>query len=141
MNVTVRYPPEWTVKAAAAPQKGFFLFSPRKTPTDRYRENVNLSVDKALFRDLKTCVMHSLEKTDVVVSNMHIIAKENVRFRQFQAMKISFTGNKGSIYLSFVRYYFLHRGELYTLSFVAESARQKEYLPTAQKIFGSLDIR
>lgn len=140
-NITISYPSDWTIKTGNTPQEGFFLFSPRTRGTDRYRENVNLSIEKNRFPDLKTCVLHSLEKTNVVVSNMRITEKSAVRFQNFPAMKVVFCGNKGTIYLTYSRYYFLHNGQLYTLSFVAESSQLSHYLPTATTIMEALRVR
>lgn len=139
-HVSVNYPSDWDIKKASDTENGFFVFSPRTSPTDRYRENVNITFEKAKFADLETCVRHSLEKTNIVVNNMKTTEQRKVRFMNLPALKISFSGNKGNIYLTYLRYYFIRNGQFYTLTYVAESAQFQHYLPRGTKIMESVKL-
>lgn len=133
----IKYPADWTVEPDAN-ERQFTIKSPTESQEDVFVENLNLAVEKlpafgytaaeyASFS--KGYLPQKIKKFTVLTNKKGNIGKDS--------WYMEFKGLQNNKKLQWKQYYIVHNSKVHILTFTAEPAQYKIFLPMVNKMLAS----
>ncbi len=139
---SIQYPSDWELNEHGQMGASFFLFSPKKSEADQFRENVNLIIqDLTSYNiDLDQYAQISEEQIKTLATNSRILENKRMKNEAGEYQEIIYTGDQGIFNLQYMQHYWVINGMAYVLTFTAEQSEFSRFEKTAKKIFASFVI-
>lgn len=140
---SLAYPPGWELNQSGALGTAFFLFAPRESPQDSFRENINLLIEdlsKAPM-DLDAYVAFSVEKGRQFMNELVILDSTRLKDAHGPFHQLVFTGRQGVFRLKWKQHYRVAHQKAYVLTFTAQESRYPAYLEWIDNVLDSFALR
>lgn len=125
---SIQYPDNWELNISETMGTSFILLSQQTSSEDKFRENINLSIQnlEGYNLNLDAYVAISEEQILKMVTNGIIIESKRLNTNNTEFQKIIFTGKQGLFQLKFVQYYFVKDEKAYVLTFTCEEIQYEK---------------
>lgn len=142
-NVKIQYPNNWELDTSKNFGTTFFLFSPITSPTDQFKENINLIIQDISKYNLtfEQYVEAAEAQIATIINDAKIISGETVKSNNQNCRKTIFTGKQGIYELKFETYCWIEKGKAYVLTFTCEKKEFDNYINLGDKIMSSFEIK
>lgn len=136
---SIQYPKGWTVDKPCEMGVKFVLLSKPNGQPDRFRENINLTVQdlKGQKINLDKFVEISENQVRTMITNGKVLEGERSSIAGYELHKIVYTGNNETHKLKFVQYYYIRNEKAYILTLTCEADEFDKYKKTAARIMNS----
>lgn len=140
---SIRYPENWELNISKTMGTSFILLSQQTSSEDKFRENINLSIQnlEGYNLNLDAYVAISEEQISKMVTNGIIIESKRLNTNNTEFQKIIFTGKQGLFQLKFVQYYFIKDEKAYVLTFTCEEIQYEKYNIMVEQILESFLLK
>ena len=151
-NYSVKYPVNWDLQQSDNPESGttvtgsvryqFAVLSPRESPQDRFRENVNLVIEDLGGKKLDLDELARLSKNQIKgMENCKILEYKKVNKGSRQHFKTIWTWDYQKIPLKVEQYTWLSEGKAYALTFSSERSKFAQFQKTGEKILDTFILK
>lgn len=142
-SYTLLYPPGWEPNESGALGTAFFLFAPRESPQDSFRENINLLIEDlaAARMDLDAYIAYSVEKGRQFMDDLVILDSTRLQDERGPYHQLIFTGRQGIFRLKWKQHYRVFGRKAYVLTFTAQESRFAAYLEQVDRVMQSFALR
>lgn len=136
---SIQYPDNWELNTEKSMGTSFIIFSEQTSSEDKFRENINLSIQnlEGYNLNLDAYVAISEEQISKMVTNGKIIDSKRSNKNNTEFQKVIFTGKQGLFQLKFVQYYFIKDEKAYVLTFTCEEIQYEKYIFITDQILDS----
>lgn len=140
---SIQYPDNWELNTDKSMGTSFILFTEQTSSEDKFRENINLSIQnlEGYNLNLDAYVAISEEQISKMVTNGIIIESKRLNTNKTEFQKIIFTGKQGLFQLKFVQYYFVKDEKAYVLTFTCEEIQYEKYNIIVEQILESFLLK
>ncbi len=140
---SIQYPDNWELNISETMGTSFILLSQQTSSEDKFRENINLSIQnlEGYNLNLDAYVAISEEQILKMVTNGIIIESKRLNTNNTEFQKIIFTGKQGLFQLKFVQYYFVKDEKAYVLTFTCEEIQYEKYNIIVEQILESFLLK
>lgn len=140
---SIQYPDNWELNISETMGTSFILLSQQTSSEDKFRENINLSIQnlEGYNLNLDAYVAISEEQISKMVTNGIIIESKRLNTNNTEFQKIIFTGKQGLFQLKFVQYYFVKDEKAYVLTFTCEEIQYEKYNIIVEQILESFLLK
>lgn len=140
---SIQYPDNWELNTDKSMGTSFILFTEQTSSEDKFRENINLSIQnlEGYNLNLDAYVAISEEQISKMVTNGIIIDSKRLNTNNTEFQKIIFTGKQGLFQLKFVQYYFVKDEKAYVLTFTCEEIQYEKYKIIVEQILESFLLK
>lgn len=140
---SIQYPDNWELNTDKSMGTSFILFTEQTSSEDKFRENINLSIQnlEGYNLNLDAYVAISEEQISKMVTNGIIIESKRLNTNNTEFQKIIFTGKQGLFQLKFVQYYFVKDEKAYVLTFTCEEIQYEKYNIIVEQILESFLLK
>jgi hypothetical protein len=140
---SIQYPDNWELNISETMGTSFILLSQQTSSEDKFRENINLSIQnlEGYNLNLDAYVAISEEQISKMVTNGIIIDSKRLNTNNTEFQKIIFTGKQGLFQLKFVQYYFVKDEKAYVLTFTCEEIQYEKYKIIVEQILESFLLK
>lgn len=140
-SVTMEYPSEWTKRENVMGAVVAFL-SPAESPSDDFRENVNLVVEDLSADPISLTEYwgYSLAQGPKLITDFAQVSSGDTAVAGQEAKQAVYTGRQGQFQLKFMVLCTIRNHRAYTITYTAEVTRYSDYIQTADGIMDSFDF-
>ncbi|MHA1300589.1 MAG: PsbP-related protein [Candidatus Helarchaeota archaeon] len=136
-NIEIEYPSNWDVI-----KDGMVFLSPLEEPTDDFRENINISVQKLPSKmSLEEFSELNISELKKIITNFKIVEGPiETKLAGIKANQITFTAVQGKYLLKFMSICTIKNDNVYVITFTSEEDKYEKYLETVKKMIDSFKI-
>ena len=140
---SIQYPDNWELNTDKSMGTSFILFTEQTSSEDKFRENINLSIQnlEGYNLNLDAYVAISEEQISKMVTNGIIFESKRLNTNNTEFQKVIFTGKQGLFQLKFVQYYFVKDEKAYVLTFTCEEIQYEKYKIIVEQILESFLLK
>ena len=119
------------------------ILSKQVTPTDPFRENVNLLIQNLAGYNvtLDQFVDVTKEQIKTMITNSNLVESKRHSENGKTFHKIIYTGDQGVMKFKFQQYYWIQNEKAYILTFTCEAGQFDVYRETGEKIMNSFRLK
>jgi hypothetical protein len=121
----------------------FILYSDLEDKNDSFKENVSLIIQN--FKNQKLTLeqysQSSIKKITRLVSNSKIVSNSKSESNGKEFQKIIYTGTQGNLNLQFTQCIWIHKQEVYILTYACELSKVDKYKFKSDKILESFYLK
>lgn len=153
-NYTIHYPDSLEVDESGKLGVRFFLYFPQESPKDRFRENINLTLEDLQGYDMsleqyaeasKQQILNYMPKAKILESSTETDGTGNKYHRLiFEGAQGVASGTDGTYTprfdLTFVQHYRVVDGKAYVLTLTTERHRFADYQKTGEQIMHTFQV-
>jgi len=143
-GIRLRYPADWEKREDTAPA-GFLVafLSPQESPTDMFRENLNLIIEKPPVEvTLEQVVAFNMQNIPQHIPVTNMTVTEPTKLAGIPAYQVSYCGPlQNGLAGKWWQLYAVKNNKVYTVTYTAEAAKFDLFLPAMQEIIASLEIK
>jgi len=138
-SFAIQYPPGWELNDSGVLGTAFFLFAPRESPIDSFREHISLHIDDLSEKPVKLSeyVASSLQSEEALVGGRTLEKSERLSDAQGAYHQLIFTGRQGVFRLRWQKHYRIAGRRGYVLTFTCQESRCEAYREWADRIMHS----
>jgi len=143
-SYSIQYPENWELNVSETMGTSFILLSQQTSAEDKFRENINLSIQnlEGYNLNLDAYVAISEEQITKMITNGTIIESNKIIIEnKSEFQKIIFTGKQGLFQLKFLQYYFIKDEKAFVLTFTSEASQYEKYNIIAEQILESFLLK
>jgi hypothetical protein len=134
---TIQHPKDWE-KQVGAMGSAVVMLSPREGDSDKFRENVNVLVQKLPDKmTLDQYTKMSLEQAPTLITGFDLLDQGSTQLAGRPARRVHYRGEQGSFRLEWEQVWTVLGGQAFILTYTADRGRYGAYLRTAEAIFAS----
>lgn len=139
----LQYPKTWTLDTSKMFGIDVLLRSPKTDSLDDFNENMNLYVQDLHGQNynLRRMGQESEAQIKNMVTDAQIIDSRLDSTTSLQHYILKYKGRQGKFLLTTIQHYYLRDEVGYALTMTIKEGEEKDYLPTANKIFDSFRFR
>lgn len=140
---SVEYPDSWELNTSGSMGTEFILFSPLKSDTDNFRENVNFIIQdiSAYKLNLDQYVEATKVQVKTMMTNGKVTTSERIKVGENEFHKIIYLGRQGDFDLQFEQYFYILEDNAYVLTFTCEEEQFEAYRETGERIMNSFLLK
>lgn len=141
---SIQYPENWELNISETMGTSFILLSQQTSSEDKFRENINLSIQnlEGYNLNLDAYVAISEEQITKMITNGTIVESKRIIFEnKTEFQKIIFKGNQGLFQLKFLQYYFIKDEKAFVLTFTSEETQYEKYYIIVEQILESFLLK
>lgn len=136
---TIYYPPSWKFSNQGNPNLVFYVSSPKKDEYDYVQENVNMIAQSvAAETTLENYIAELEKKAGGQLQNVTKTTDEHLDFKGFDAIYGVYQASVNDIQVKWDQYAWLNNGQVFILTYSAESSQYEAYKETAFEVIESL---
>jgi len=144
-NYSLSYPSDWEVDRSGQMNTLFILFSPLSSPSDYFKENVNLiiqdlkgyDIDLDQYVEISENQINTLIKEGKLISSTRMPKADDMNTEYHKTV---FTGKEGIFDLKFVQYYWVENESAYVVTFTSEVKSFEAFQESGLEILNSFRI-
>ncbi len=137
------YPKSWTLDTSKMFGMDILLRSPKTDSLDDFNENMNLFKQDLHGQNYSLSKMGQESEAQIknMVTDVQIIDSrlDSTTSQQYYILK--YKGRQGKFLLIIIQHYYLKDDVGYALTMTIKQGEEKDYVPTADKIFNSFRFR
>ncbi|MFZ4058270.1 MAG: DcrB-related protein [Ferruginibacter sp.] len=138
-NYAISYPDTWKLDTSKTMGIDLFLFAPKDSVNDIFRENVNLlSSDIEENIGLDSFVNVSIRQIENMATGYQLIMSKRFELKKSWVHQLEFTAQQGKYDLHFMQYYFIARQKAYTITLTTEKNTFNAYKNIGTAILNSI---
>jgi hypothetical protein len=143
IEYSIEYPESWELDRSGHMGMSFMLLSKQITPDDRFKENVNLLIQKlaGLNIDLDKFVAISEEQIKTLITNSNLLESKRLSKNGKTFHKVVYTGDQGVMKFKFEQYCWVQNEKAYIVTFTCEASQFDLYRETGEKILDSFQLK
>lgn len=140
---SIQYPHNWDLDKSGQMGMNFILLSKQTSPQDRFRENVNLLIQKLAGQniDLNKYVEVTEGQIKTMVTHSNVLESKRLNANAKTFHKIVYTGEQGEFNFKFEQYYWIQDEKAYVLTLTCEAEQFDTYRETGEKILNSFMLK
>lgn len=141
-NYKIKYPKDWEVNQTGLLGSSFFIFSPRVSETDKFRENVNLMIQDLGENkiSLKQYLDISLKQIQTLLTDAKIITSKSGEADGKQYHDIVYEAKQGILDLRFKQRIWVKNNKAIVLTFTIEKEAREQYEEIGNEIIESFSF-
>jgi hypothetical protein len=142
-NYSIQCPANWTIDTSKTLGADLFIFSPKTSETDNFRENVNVMIQslQGFNVTLDQYVEVSENQIKTGLTNGKIIESKKLTRGPLTFHKLTYSGTQGIFTLKGQQYYFLHRETAYVITFTADNNNVQTFEEIGEAVLNSFKIK
>jgi len=140
-KIKIKYHPHWNIIKSRGSLVAFL--SPLMNPEDKYRENLNVVVEKMDTQviSLDDYVKLSMIKLREGFKNFKLISTDpSCKIAKNKAYKIIYEGIKGSFHLKFIQFFLFKENRVFIITYTSEYDKYNDFLEVIEKMIKSCKI-
>jgi hypothetical protein len=157
VDYSIRYPANWDLQQKEDRTPGapllypFTVLSPLESPTDKFRENINLVVEQLKGRtidgvdgkniNLEKYAELSTNQLKLGMRNFQSIETKKIDNSRHKYYQTIFTWDSDPFKLKVEQYYWVANGKAYVLTFTSERDKFAKFRGTGEKILNTFAIK
>ncbi len=141
-NFSISYPLTWELNQSGLMGTKFIILSPLSTPSDKFRENINLIIQdlKVSNMSLDTFVETSENHVKTFITDGEILESNRISDKNSEFHKLVYSGKQGNFNLKFIQYFWIINNKAYVLTYTAETNEYDTFLPLVKNMIGNFKI-
>lgn len=141
-SYTIDYPPDWELNKSGALGTDFFLFAPRESAVDSFRENINLLIEELPepAMALDDYVAYSVEQGKAFITDLNLLASNPGEDGHGSYHQLVFTGRQGVFRLKWIQHYRIVEQKAYVLTATCQQSRYPYYRELVERIMASFAV-
>jgi len=142
-SYSIQYPATWSIDTSKQLGTDLFIFSPKDSDTDKFRENVNAMVQdlNGLNITLDKYIEISEGQIKTMLTNASIIESKRLIQGNKEYHKLLFTGQQGIFKLKTEQYYFLVNEKAFVITLTTEQNQYDKYIENGEAILKSFKLK
>jgi len=142
-DFSIQYPNDFELDLSGQMGMSFMILSPQTSPSDMFRENVNLIIQDLRGHNISfdDYVEISKNQIETFVTDGSLVESKRTKTDDFELHTIIYTGKQGMFDLKWLQYYIFKNQTVYLLTFTAEAEQFDNYIDVARKIMDSFQIK
>ena len=141
---SIAYPSTWKEKSGGPNGIAISFLSPKETPLDNFKENVNIivqdlsgqSMDLEMYAELSESGIKSLINKGKIIESTRVHAEGKAAFH-----KIIYTADANGFHLKFEQYYFVQAEKAFVVTLTCEEKRFDAFRKIGEKILDSFVVK
>ena len=142
-SYSLQYPSTWSTDISKQLGTDLFIFSPKDSDTDKFRENVNTMVQdlSGLNITLDQYIEISEGQIKTMLTDASIIESKRMTQGNKEYHKLLFTGQQGIFKLKTEQYYFLVNEKAFVITLTTEQNQYDKYIENGEAILKSFKLK
>jgi hypothetical protein len=139
---SIQYPKEWALDTSGNFGPAIFFFSQLEAETDKFRENVNVFIQKLPSRDIDLHKYKQVTEKQIgdLATDGNIVESAIRTVGGQEVYRVTYTMTQGKFKLKVTTDCRIINGEAYLATFTGEVAKYEDYISTAELMLNSIKI-
>lgn len=142
-DYSIQYPPEWELNESGMMGTLFYLFTPLESPSDNFRENINLVIEDISGKKL-TVEQYGEAALKLLASyfnDFSLKEKECVKDGKRKYFRTVWSCVQGEYHITSTQYCFLTRDKVYILTLGCKNDTYLQYKDIGEKIIRTFTLK
>jgi hypothetical protein len=139
----IQYPNKWTIDTSGMMGSEFFIFSPKESANDKFRENVNLIVQDISGQniDLDKYAQISKDEINAIGDAARIYESKKIKKGKSEFYKMIYDMEQEAFKVKIEQYYFVTSARAYVLTLATESTKFANFKTVGEAVLNSFQLR
>lgn len=141
-NYKIKYPSNWELDAKGTMGTKFLIFSEVSSPSDNFRENINLVTEdlKGQSYSVEEYGQAAMNGIKQYMKEVEFLYKGKQTSTKYDYYKVIYTAKSGIYNLKFMQYYIVDNGIAYVLTYTGTVDEFDNYLEKAKSTLKTFEL-